>query len=184
MLLVDSALCGRLPNSASVLAALSNAIQVIFFLTVAMLGLLVGTVALVSRAYGGGDTQRLDHLLVQATQLTVGVGIVVGIVGAAFAEHILIVLGATDNVATIGAAYLRPMMLGTPFYYVGLLYAGILRGVGNTRIPFLIALGANVVNAVLNYALILGNLGMPALGVTGSAIGTVIAQMLNMIALV
>jgi hypothetical protein len=58
-----------------------------------------------------------------------------------------------------------------------------LRGVGNTRIPFFVAVVANVINAVLNYALILGNFGAPALGVTGSALGTVIAQFINMVIL-
>jgi putative MATE family efflux protein len=183
MLAVDSALCGRMPNSEPVLAALGFAIQVVFLLMVAMLGLIVGTVALVARAYGGGDTQRLNHLLVQSTQLTVLVGVVVGAVGAIGAEHILLALGAESEVAAIGAQYLRPLMLGTPFFYLTLLYAGILRGVGNTRLPFMVALGTNVINAVLNYGLILGNLGMPALGVTGSAIGTVVAQFVGVIAL-
>jgi MATE family multidrug resistance protein len=184
MLAVDAALCGRLPNSEQALAALGFALQVIFLLMVAMLGLLVGTVALVARAYGGGDTTRLEHLLVQATQLTILVGVAVGVAGALAARHILLVLGATPEVAALGADYLRPLMLGTPFFYLSLLYAGILRGVGNTKLPFLCALGANVVNAVLNYGLILGNLGMPAWGVAGSAIGTVIAQFVNVVALV
>lgn len=160
------------------------AIQVVFLLMVAMLGLIVGTVALVARAYGGGDTQRLNHLLVQSTMLTAIVGVAVGAAGALTAERILEVLGAQPDVAALGAQYLRPLMIGTPFFYLGLLYAGVLRGVGNTRIPFICALGANVVNAVLNYGLILGNLGLPAMGVTGSAIGTVIAQALNTLALV
>jgi putative MATE family efflux protein len=183
MLAVDSALCGRLPNSEQALAAIGFAIQVIFLLMVAMLGLIVGTIALVARAYGGGDTQRLNHLLVQSTQLTVIVGMVVGAIGALAAESILRALGASHAVADLGAQYLRPLMIGTPFFYLSLLFSGVLRGVGNTRLPFLCALGANIVNAVLNYGLILGNLGMPALGVTGSAIGTVIAQVLNAFAL-
>jgi putative MATE family efflux protein len=183
MLAVDAALCGRLPESENALAALGIALQVVFLLMVAMLGLLVGTVALVARAYGGKDTARLDHLLVQSTMLTAIVGVVVGIAGAVLAEPIMIALRAKPEVAALGADYLRPLMLGTPFFYLGLLYAGVLRGVGNTRIPFLCALGANVLNAVLNYALVLGNFGFPSMGVTGSAIGTVIAQFCNVVAL-
>ena len=53
MLAVDSALCGRLPYAEQALAALGFAMQVIFLLMVAMFGLLVGTVGLVARAYGG-----------------------------------------------------------------------------------------------------------------------------------
>ena len=183
MLAVDSALCGRLPDGELALSALGFATQVVFLLMVAMLGLLVGTVALVARAHGGRAAERVNELLVQSTQLTLLVGIAVGIAGALGAEPLLSVLGASDRVAALGADYLRPLMVGTPFFYLTLLYAGICRGVGNTRVPFLCALGANVVNAVLNYALVLGNLGAPELGVVGSAIGTVVAQLANMLAL-
>ncbi len=184
MLAVDSALCGRMPNSEPVLEALGFAVQVVFLMMTAMLGLMVGTVALVARAYGAKQMDRVNELLVQATQLTILVGVVFGILGAVFAEMILRALGASAEVAAIGGDYLRPVMAGTPFFYLGLLYAGVLRGVGNTRIPFMCAIGANIVNAVLNYGLVLGNLGMPALGVTGSAIGTVVAQAMNVISLI
>ena len=180
MLAVDSALCGRLPYSDDALKALGFAVQVVFLLMVAMLGLLVGTVALVARAYGGGDHERVNHLIRQSTMMTVIVGVAVGITGAVFAELILRALGASPEVAALGADYLRPLVAGTPFFYLGLLYTAILRGVGNTRIPFMCALLANVVNAVLNYMLVLGNFGAPSLGVTGSAIGTVTAQFVNL----
>ncbi len=184
MLAVDSALCGRLPNSEVALAALGYATQVVFLLMVAMLGLIVGTVALVARAYGAGDHARVNHLLIQSTQLTVIVGVVVGILGALFAGPILAALGASEDVIATGVRYLRPLMLGTPMFYLTLLYTGVFRGVGNTRVPFLCALVANVVNAVLNYALVLGHLGAPSLGVLGSAIGTVCAQTVNLAILV
>ncbi|MEO8703351.1 MAG: MATE family efflux transporter [Kofleriaceae bacterium] len=184
MLAVDSALCGRLPDSDTALAALGYSVQIIFLLMVVMLGLMVGTVALVARAYGGKAMDRVNLLLAQSTQLTVLVGLVIGVLGALLSGPILEMLGASDKVVAVGVQYLRPLMLGTPFFYLALLYAGVLRGVGNTRLPFLCALLANVINAVLNYGLVLGNLGMPALGVTGSAIGTVCAQVANTLALI
>lgn len=184
MLAVDSALCGRLPNSEPVLEALGFALQVIFLLMVVMMGLLVGTVALVARAYGAKAMERVSEILIQSTQLTLLAGVACGVVGAILSGPILALLGASPEAEAIGVEYLRPMMLGTPFFYLGMLYAGVLRGVGNTAIPFMCALGANVINAVLNYGLVLGNLGMPSLGVTGSAIGTVVAQALNAAALI
>jgi putative MATE family efflux protein len=184
MLGVDSALCGRLPNAGQALAAMGFALQVVFLMMVAMLGLLVGTVALVARAYGGGDARRVEHLLVQSTQLTAIVGVGVGIVCAVCSEWILLALRAEPDVAEVGARFLRPLMIGTPFIYLAMLYSGVFRAVGNTRIPFVCALAANGVNAILNYGLVLGNLGLPALGVTGSAIGTVIAQLFNLVLLV
>lgn len=184
MLAVDSALCGRLPESERALEALGFAVQVVFLLMTAMLGLMVGTIALVARAYGAKSMDRVNELLAQASQLTVVFGIAVGVLGAILAELILRGLGASAEVAALGAEYLRPLMLGTPFFYLGLVYAGVLRGVGNTWLPFVCALLANIVNALLNYMLVLGNFGAPSLGVTGSAIGTVIAQFLNVVILI
>jgi putative MATE family efflux protein len=184
MLAVDSALCGRLPNAEPVLEALGMAIQVIYLLMVVMLGLIVGTVALVARAFGAKAMERVSELLVQSTQLTILVGIVVGLAGAVLAGPILAALGASPEAEAIGVAYLRPMMIGTPFFYLTILYAGILRGVGNTSVPFVCALGANVVNAVLCYGFVFGRLGLPALGVEGAAVATVIAQACNALALI
>jgi putative MATE family efflux protein len=70
-------------------------------------------------------------------------------------------------------------LLGTPLWYLGSLYAGVLRGVGNTRIAFVCALVANVVNAVLAVVLVLGYFGLPRLGVFGAALATVIAHGTN-----
>ncbi len=184
MLAVDAAVCGRLPDSETALAALGFSTQLVFLLMVAMLGLLVGTVALVARAYGAGDRDRINHVLVQSTQLTALVGVVIGVVGAAAAAPLLRLLGASDAAVDVGVEYLRPLMLGTPFSYLAFLYAGVLRGVGNTRIPFLCALAANVVNFVLVYGLVLGKLGFPPLGVRGAAYGTVVAQLVNVSLLV
>jgi Na+-driven multidrug efflux pump len=81
VLFVDTAMCSRLPEKTLALEALSFAGQLVFLFTVLMMGLTVGTVALVARAHGAGDRLRASHLLVQSTQLTVLVGILVAIVG-------------------------------------------------------------------------------------------------------
>lgn len=182
-LAVDTAMCGRLPNAAAALAGLGFATQIVFLLLVAMMGLSMGTVAVVSRAHGGGDRARVEHVLRQSSQLTVLLGLSVAVLGNLVAEPILAAMGATGEARAEGLAYLRPLLLGTVFYYVSLLYAAVLRGVGNTRLPFLVALGANAINVLVNYGLILGKLGMPALGVTGAAIGTVISQVVSVLVL-
>ena len=183
MLGVDAALCGRLPEAPIALAVLGFASQIAFLLMIPMMGLVIGTIALVARAHGGGAHERVNELLVQSTQLTVILGVGIGGAGALLARPLLQALGASGEVEALGVAYLRLLMLGAPFTYLALLYAGVLRGVGNTRIPFLCALGAIVLNAVLSYTLVLGNLGAPQLGVVGSALGAIIAQLASMAAL-
>ncbi len=175
-LAVDTAMCGRLPEPEVVLTGLGYASQLVFLLMVALMGLLVGTVSLVARAHGAEDRPRVEHLLAQSTLLTVGVAIGVAAVGWFGAEPLMRLLGASGPSVEQGLAYLRPMLLGTIFSYLNILYAGVFRGIGNTRLPFLTGLLANGLNVVLNYGLILGNYGLPALGVQGAAIGTVVSQ--------
>jgi multidrug resistance protein, MATE family len=175
-LAVDMAMCGRLPDSETVLTGLGYATQLVFLLLIAMMGLSVGTVALIARAHGAGETDRVNHLLVQSTQLTLGVSIAVAIVGNILAAPLLQLLNASPAEVAVGVEYLRPMLSLTIFYYLSILYASALRGVGNTRLPFLVSLVTNAINLLLDYGLILGNLGMPALGVQGAALATVLSH--------
>jgi putative MATE family efflux protein len=174
-LAVDTAMVGRLTGSESALAGLGFASQIVFLLMVAQMGLTVGCVATVARAYGAGDHARVEHVLQQATMLTLLLGGIVAVLGNVVAPGILRGLGADGPTLDQGLRYLRPLLTGTVFYYLNLLFAGVLRGVGNTKLPFRVAVLTNVVNFVLNYGLILGNYGMPKLGVQGAAIGTLVS---------
>jgi len=174
-LAVDTAMCGRLPDAELVLTALGFASQFIFLILIFMLGLTVGTVALIARAHGSGDTTRLAAILIQSTQLTIAIAVVVAVVGNVFAEDILQVLGAGPQTADIALTYARLLLGGCVFYYLNILYGAAFRGVANTKLPFRIALLTNIINFAINYCLILGNFGFPQLGVRGAAFGTVCA---------
>lgn len=175
-LAVDTAMCGRLVNAEEALTALGFAGQLIFLLMVAMLGLTVGTVAFIARAHGAGKTDRVNHVLHQSILLTYLVSIAVAIVGNLGAGAAMELLGAEATVRDLGVEYLRPLIGLTVFFYLNMLFAAALRAVGNTMLPFMIALFTNLLNIVLNYGLIFGRLGLPAMGVRGAAWGTVIAQ--------
>lgn len=176
-LAIDTIMVGHLEHAETLLTSLSFATQVIFLLLVVMMGLTIGTVATVARAYGARDTARVNHVLLQSTMLTILVGVGVGIVGNLFAPQILLVLGASPGALAGGLEYLRPMLAGTVLWYLVILYGAIMRGVGNTRIPFLVALLTTALNTGINYLLIYGKLGFPALGIQGAAIGTVASQL-------
>lgn len=175
-LAVDTAMCGRLIDAEEALTALGFASQLIFLLMVAMLGLVVGTVAFIARAHGAGETDRINHVLHQSILLTYLVSIVVAVVGNLGAGVAMEWMGADAEMRDLGVRYLRPLFTFTVFYYLNMLFAAALRAVGNTMLPFVIAIVSNLINIVLNYGLILGRLGLPALGVEGAAWGTVIAQ--------
>lgn len=176
VLVVDTIMVGHLENAETLLTSLSYAAQVIFLLMVVMMGLTIGTVATVARAYGARDSARVNHVLLQSTMLTVLVGIGVGVVGNLIAPQLLVTLGASPDTLAAGLAFLRPMLAGVVFNYLMILYAAVMRGVGNTRVPFLVSLLTTSLNIGFNFLLIYGKLGFPALGIQGAALGTITAQ--------
>jgi multidrug resistance protein, MATE family len=183
-LAIDTAMCGHLPNADLALKSLGYATQIVFLLMVLMMGVSVGAVALVARAYGASLHERVNHVLHQATMLTVILGAIMGALGVLTAPLLLSALGATAEVQGLALAFLGPLLGCIVFNYLNLLYAAILRGVGNTRLAFLIALAATAINVLVNYGLILGRFGLPALGVAGAAWGTVLAQLFSVCAMI
>lgn len=75
-----------------------------------------------------------------------------------------------------GLAYLRVMLLGLLPFALCNAYSGTLRETGQTVIPMVGGIAAVFVNLVLNYVLIFGKFGAPALGVQGAAMATVISR--------
>jgi len=177
-LFVDTAMVGRLSEPEPALAGMSYAFQLLFLLMVAMLGLTIGSVAFVARAHGAKDPDRVVHILHQSTQLTVLLGISVGVLGSLAAPSLLTLLGAKGAHHSEALRYLLPLLGGVVFNYLNILFGAVLRGVGNTKLAFVIALGMNAANVVFNYGLILGHWGLPSLGVQGAAFGTLTAQIL------
>ncbi|MEC8422954.1 MAG: MATE family efflux transporter, partial [Myxococcota bacterium] len=175
-LAVDTAMVGRTPTAEVALTGMGFATQLVFLLMVAMLGLTVGSVALVARAHGAGRPDRVRHILGQSSQLTVVLGLVAATLGNGAAPWVLGAMGASGAALDAALDYLRPLLAGSVFYYLTILHGAALRGVGNTRMAFAVAAASNLVNLGVNWCLVLGNLGAPALGIQGAAIGTVCAQ--------
>jgi putative MATE family efflux protein len=80
-------------------------------------------------------------------------------------------------VAGHAETYLRIAFLGTTPLLVMLATTGVLRGLQDTRTPLLVAVLGNGLNIVLNFALVYGFGPVPALGIAGSATGSVVAQL-------
>lgn len=87
--------------------------------------------------------------------------------------------GTADSVAatlTYGLQYLWIMLLGLPPFMMVQVYSSTLRECGQTLLPMKAGIVAVFVNLTLNYILIYGKFGAPALGVQGAAIATIISR--------
>uniref|UniRef100_A0ACD5GNM3 MATE family efflux transporter n=1 Tax=Desertifilum tharense IPPAS B-1220 TaxID=1781255 RepID=A0ACD5GNM3_9CYAN len=136
----------------------------------------IGSMALVGRAVGSNDPKLASAAARSSLFLAVTIGIVAAI-ALHFGLPLLLAIfpAAGDNVQAAAAAYIGVIIPIIPLMLLGAIAVALLQAAGNTRTPFFVALFANGVNIVLNYALIFGNWGAPALGVRGAAMGTAIA---------
>lgn len=79
-----------------------------------------------------------------------------------------------------GLRYLKVMLWGLPPFAIANAYASTLRETGETKVPMEAGIAAVVVNLVLNYVLIFGHFGAPAMGVEGAALATVISRFVEL----
>lgn len=170
-LLADTAIVGHLGTRE--LAALALAATVLSVVVSLCNFLAYGTTAQVARLHGAGQQPRADALAAQALWLALAIGVVVALVCVVAADPIMSLLGGGSDARDAAARYLRLSAIGIPCALIALAGQGYLRGVDRLRIPLIILVTANAANVVLELVLVYGL----DLGLDGSALGTVIAQL-------
>jgi putative MATE family efflux protein len=172
--LTDNLMVGQLGEHA--LGALALANQLTFLAILFLYGIGSGASVFASQYWGSGDGAGVKR--------TQGAVLVLALVPAlAFAvlcvwqtEGLLGFYTSDPETLALGSSYLRISALSFPLIAVTFGFSMILRSTGHVRIPLTMSIIAVVLNIVLNYCLIFGWFGLPALGVVGSALGTLIAR--------
>ena len=180
-LLADAAIVGHLGTPQ--LAGLGIAAVVLQTAVGLCVFLAYGTTASVARRVGAGDQKGALVQGVDGVWLAVLIGVVVTVLGLALTGPLVRAFGAGSSVEGFATTYLRIAWLGTIPLLVMLATTGVLRGLQDTRTPLVVAVLGNGVNIVLNLLLVYGVGAFDGLGIAGSAIGTVLAQVLSALAL-
>lgn len=171
--LIDTLMVGRL--GAAAVAAVGVGAQVLSAVSVAMTAVGTGTLALVARHIGAEQRGEAEQVLRQSIITAFGLSVICIAPVIACAPQIVQAFGVEPAVVGLGAGFVRVVMLSIPQAAVLFVIGSALRAAGDTRTPLLIGFTVNVINIVGNYVLIFGKLGLPALGVRGSALATALA---------
>ncbi|MGA7871230.1 MAG: MATE family efflux transporter [Candidatus Binatus sp.] len=171
--LASMLMVGRL--GADAVGAVGLATQILGAVRAGIAAVGTGTVALVARYIGANDRDSAEHVLKQSVVFGVLVSTVIAIPVIMFAHPLMGLFQVRGEMADMGARYLQVVMLSEPFQGIFLMCAAALRGAGDTRTPLWIGGIIDVLAIFLNYVLIFGKLGCPALGVDGSAVATLLA---------
>jgi MATE family multidrug resistance protein len=174
MMFVDRLFLSRL-GEAYLAAAMSGG------LTQFMVGsLFIGTVgytnAVVAQLYGAGRRERCAEATVQGMILGLACyPIILGV--SPLLRYLFVVAGQTPLQIRLGYEYFRVLIYGSIFSVLRFALSGFFLGIGRTRVVMVANLVGMIVNVPANYLLIYGELGFPALGLTGAALGTILGSM-------
>lgn len=173
--LVDTFFLGRLGKEA--VSAPSIAFPIIFFLIVFGTGFSSAGTTLISHAKGRGDQKSIDHYVGQLLGMLTLVSLLIGIVGLLLTDTFLTLLRVPEGATyQYTASYMRIILIGMPAMFISFAFGGIMQGIGDSLTPLYIQIVTVTMNAVLDYLLIFGIGPLPAMGVAGAALATVISR--------
>jgi len=161
------------PNAVATVGVTESMLTIVY--TVA-LGLGIGATAVVARRIGEKDDDGAAQAAAQAIALGFIVSVIVGVAGAAYAETLMRLMGATPSMIESSLGYTQVMFAGNATVTLLFLNNAIFRGAGDAVIAMRMLWVSNAINIVLDPILIFGLGPFPELGVTGAAIATNIGR--------
>jgi putative MATE family efflux protein len=172
--LADNFMVGSLGDLSLSGVFLSNQIQWLLFMFCTGLG--AAMVILAAQYLGKRDIKNAKVVIAITLRIALGLGAAATLLVFLFPAKILHLFTRDEKVIAEGMRYIGIVCFSYVFFSVNSVLLAALRCVQNTKIGFLSSLTAFLVNVFLNWVLIFGRLGMPALGVSGAAIATLIAR--------
>ncbi len=183
--MLDNVMVGQVGTVPMTGVAVSN--QLLFVFNLCIFGAVSGAGIFGAQFYGKGDheglknTLRFKFLFCSAITL-IGIGLFLVFGDSLIGMYLKGEGSAADAAASLSFAknYLLVMLIGMLPYTIAQCYASTLRETGQTVVPMVAGLVAVFTNLGLNYLLIFGKLGLPALGVVGAAVATVISRFVEL----
>ncbi len=174
--LVDTAMVSRLDNSNAALAAVGYGGFTLFVMQAILLGLSIGVQATASRRKGQGRLSETAYFLNAALLIVVCAAPLLSLLLIQLIPSLYPHINHDPDVVAIGVPYLQIRALGIVFVATNFAFRGYWNAIDMTRVYMLTLIAMHAVNIFLNYVLIFGHFGAPALGVRGAAIASVTAM--------
>ena len=176
----DSLMVGRLGSLPLAAASLANSVFTVVL--VFGLGLSFGITPLVASANGSRNRLRIGLLLGNGLLLCTAAGLLMAALMHAMGA-LLPLLNQPREVVSLAIPYFRILAWSVLPLMVFQGFRQFLEGVSQTRQAMLVSLGCNACNILLNYLLIYGHAGFPAMGMKGAAVSTLISRVLMAVAM-
>ena len=175
--LVDTIMVGQL--GATEVAAVGQANRFSFILIIVLFAVSSGAAIFTAQYWGKKDVARIGSVTALAFTLNMTIASVFCLAALFFPQQIMFAFSKDPELIAIGAEYLRFVAPAFIFGVLPMLYSFVLRSMENVTLPMYTSILSLSTNTALNYCLIFGKFGFPALGVKGAAIATVLARVIE-----
>lgn len=175
--LVDTAMVGRL--GASSLAAVGISGIMVFMIQCLVTGVSSGVQAIAARKKGEGKLHEIGSTIQGGLIFSFVFGLVVTILSLYFSDWLFSMVVDNQEVRVLAKDYFDIRMLVTVFAVSNFAFRGFWTAIDSSKIYMMALIIMHIANIILNYLLIFGNGGFPAMGVKGSALATSIAVVLG-----
>ena len=172
--LIDTFMVSQLGNNQ--MAAVTTANVPVFLLISIVFGVQSGLGILVSQYWGKKDMTNISRAIGVACMLGTGIALVLGVLFFLFPVPIMDLLSNKHELSVLGAPYLRIIGFSYVFNMISSIYVSAQRSVENPNFGMKLFGFSTVLNTLLNFLLIYGKLGLPALGIQGAAVATLLAR--------
>lgn len=157
--------------------AVSNGAQIMYMVTVIVIGLAMGATVRIGRAMGANDSRQISQIIGNTFTFFLLLAMVLSIVLLCLRNDIVQVIDTPAEALAETTQYLTICFIGIPFVVAYNIIASIFRGMGDSKNPMYFVAVACVVNILLDYLFI----GRMQMGATGAALATILSQMTSVV---
>ena len=174
---VDTFMVGLLGQDE--LSAVTAANTPVFLVQIIILGLISGLTVLVSQYWGKGDVEAINRCMGTALYAGLSISGIVALALLLFPGGVMALVTDNARLVELGAPYLRIVGVSYVFNAASSVYVGMQRSTEKPVMGMTIFAVSMLLNTLLNYILIFGKFGAPALGVTGAAVATLTSRVVE-----
>ena len=177
--MADNIMLGRFSQDALSGASLCNQLQ--FFLQMLVQGVGEGVVVLGARYWGKKDLKHIPHIIGAGLRFGVAIAVLMFLAALFFPEQIIRLMSNDEAIVEQGVQYLQIICFTYVLFALTNMLTASLRTICIVKIGYMISASTLCINICLNYVLIYGHFGAPALGVRGAAIATLVSRAVELL---
>ena len=177
--IVDTFFAGKISPEA--LSALSKSFPIYFIIIATSIGVTVAGTSLIGNSIGENDKNKTINYFTHIIFYGIIVSIVITYLGLSYSEKVFSLMGSTNEVTFLGLQYTDVIYSGSIIFILVVALNSLLHAEGDTKTYRNVLILSFFLNIILNPILIFGFLFIPAMGVKGIGVATIIAQSLSLI---